>query len=598
MKNATEPTPCGWPKLAVLALALTATAGLGVVDYFTGRELTISPFYLVPICWTCWMAGRKAGLWLAVIGATTWLAAEMMEHYNYPHPAIPYWNAFILLVLFVVVVCLVSALRGSQDRLERRVDERTASLRDSEGRLDAIVRTAPDGIVTMDSRGIVEFMNPAAERIFGYPAEDVIGHEASLLMPLPKSEQHENDFARFPKTGDAKIAGIGCEAEGRRKDGTVFPIDLSVSEYSLGGDRMFVGLVRDITMRKKGEDAINRLAIIVESANDPIISKTLDGIILTWNPAAEKVFGYSAAEAIGRPITMLMLPELQNEESEILGRVQRGERIERYETGRLRKDGSRISIWLSIYPIKDDEGNIFGASETVLDVSERKRLESAVAAATEEERGRIARELHDGLGQQLGGALFLSDLLRRDLNGRAAVEGPRATEVHTLIVNALVQAREVSRRLYPVPPDPDGLMTALQNLADRVARDQQIECTFEADSAVLLADRTLATHLYRIAQEAVNNTLKHSGAKRIEIKLASTARILELSVRDYGAGLPADARTRGLGMQTMSDRASLIGGQLMVQNAVGGGVRVICSLTKSRAMSGNATSEPRHNEPA
>jgi signal transduction histidine kinase len=167
------------------------------------------------------------------------------------------------------------------------------------------------------------------------------------------------------------------------------------------------------------------------------------------------------------------------------------------------------------------------------------------------------------------------------LKARDALEGPRAGQVHGLVVEALQQARELARGLYPVPPEPEGLMTALQNLADRVTRDRQITCTFDANSVVLLPDQTIATHLYRIAQEAVNNALKHGSARRIEILLHLTADTLELRVRDFGKGLPADLPAHGLGMQTMRHRARLIAGQLTLQNAEGGGVSVTCWLKRT-----------------
>jgi PAS domain S-box-containing protein len=231
------------------------------------------------------------------------------------------------------------------------------------------------------------------------------------------------------------------------------------------------------------------------------------------------------------------------------------------------------------------------------DITGRKSAEAALAAVTEEERARIARDLHDGLGQQLGSALFLCYLLQRDLQERGAAEGPRAAEVHSLIATAVAQAREVSRGLYPVSAEPDGLMTALQNLADRVSHDRRIECTFDADSAVLLHDATLATHLYRIAQEAVNNSLKHSGGGRVEIKLSTAARRVWLSVRDHGTGLGAAGRTAGLGIRSMNDRARLIGGRLLVENAKDGGVQVICSVRRT-APTANSATPAAQNKPA
>jgi len=476
--------------------------------------------------------------------------------------------------------------------LERRVEERTASLRDERKRLEAIVRTAAEGIFTLDERGLVESVNPAAEHMFGYGSSEIVGCGVDTLMPSLKQKKLDQEVADRLKRANANHTEISHEVSGCRKDGTVFPADLAVSQFVLDGERKLVAMVRDITLRKRADEMRNRLAAIVESADDAIISKSLEGIIGSWNTGAEKLFGYSAAEAVGRSISMLIPEELRDEESQMLQTLIRGERIEHYDTVRLHKNGSRINVSLNISPLRDEAGKVIGASKIARDITERVRLEMAVTSATEEERGHIARDLHDGLGQELGGALFLSDLLQRDLKHRQADEAARAAEVHGLVAKALAQAREVSRGLYPVPAEPDGLMTALQNLADRVARDRQIDCTFDADCAVLLSDRTLATHLYRIAQEAVSNSLKHSGAKCIEIKLARTDVGLVLSVRDYGAGLAEGTLRRGLGLETMTDRARLVGGQLRVENAEGGGVQVTCFVRKPLASFRAAVPEP------
>jgi len=342
----------------------------------------------------------------------------------------------------------------------RTLAEHAARLSEQQRRLQAVVDTAVEGIITIDERGVVDSMNPAAEKIFGYRADEVIGRNVNLLMPSPYREQHDGYIARYLRTGEAKIIGIGREVVGLRKDGTIFPLDLSVSEVKLDARRIFTALLRDLT--------------------------------------------------------------------------------------------------------------------------ERKRLEAAVTSATEQERGRIARDLHDGLGQELGGALFLSNLLQRDLREHTAPEAERAAQIHALIEKALADARDLARGLYPVPPEPDGLMTALENLADRVTRDCHIDCSFDADSAVLLDDPTVATHLYRIAQEAVNNALKHSGAVRIEMRLAATAHTVEVSVRDHGAGLRMEPPAGGgLGLQTMKQRAQLIGGRLTVQNVSDGtGALVSCSVMR------------------
>src|SRR5471032_3368953 len=151
------------------------------------------------------------------------------------------------------------------------------TLASSEARLRALLEAAVDGIISIDERGLIQTINPAAERLFGYAAQEVIGQNVKLLMPSPYQGEHDGYLARYLATGEKKIIGIGREVVGLRKDGTVFPVDLSVAEARLGTERIFVGIIRDITERKRAEASLSRLAAIVESSEDAIVGKALDG---------------------------------------------------------------------------------------------------------------------------------------------------------------------------------------------------------------------------------------------------------------------------------------------------------------------------------
>lgn len=545
------------PDLILSDFALPQFSGMKALDLVRARELDI-PFILIS-----GTAGEERAVDAMKHGAADYLLKNRVGH------------------LSAAVAQALTARRAREEKrqLQLQITQHQLALRDSETRFAGIINSARDGIISVDREQRIVLFNPAAEEMFGVPAVQVLGKSLDTVIPHRFRRAHAGHMQKFGETGTTsrRMGELGT-IFGLRRDGTEFPIEASISQVDVGGQKLFTVILRDVTARRLGEEARNRLAAIVESSDDAILSETLEGEILTWNAGAERVYGYPASEVVGRSITVLLPPELAEEEGRILEKIGAGERVAHLETVRLRKDGARINVSLNISPLRNAEGRIIGASKIARDITERKRLEAAVAAAAEEERGRIARDLHDGLGQHLGGALFLSDLLHRDLKKRGAPENTRAGQVHSLVVEALDQTRELARGLYPVPPEPEGLMTALQNLADRLARDRRMDCVFEANSAVLLSDQTLATHLYRIVQEAVNNSLKHSGTSRLEIRLDRTPEALQVCVRDFGKGIPSEKSVSGLGMQTMRHRANLIGGQLSVQTAVEGGTQVICAV--------------------
>lgn len=423
------------PELIISDYSMPRFSGLKAVELLRQRGLDV-PFILVS-----GSAGEERAVEAMKCGASDYLLKDRLAR----------------LANAVTHALEEKRLRVEAETNRTQLAAQATALQNTEARLAGIINSAMDGIITVNHEHRIVLFNPAAEQMFGYRAEQMLGQPLDRLIPMRMRHAHPAHVQSFGKTGTTsrKMGALGT-IFGLRADGTEFPIEASISQVDNAGQKLFTVILRDIT--------------------------------------------------------------------------------------------------------------------------ERKRLEAAVTAAAEDERGRIARDLHDGLGQQLGGALFLSDLLQRDLKKRDAVEGERAAQVHSLVVEALNQTRELARGLYPVPAEPDGLMTALQNLADRVARDRKLECTFECNSAVLVPDPTSATHLYRIAQEAINNALKHSGAMRIEIQLRRNSDRIELSVRDFGSGLPGQKTASGLGMQTMRHRADTIGAQLLVNNAPEGGTLVTCSL--------------------
>ena len=264
---------------------------------------------------------------------------------------------------------------------------------DSAEHLRAILETAVEGIITIDERGTMESVNRAAEKLFGYAAAELIGINVKVLMPEPHRRQHDGYLANYQRTGHAKIIGIGREVIAQRKDGTTFPIELAVSEVRLSDRRVFTGFIRDITERKKAEHSLLYHAMLVASSDDAIIGKTLDSVITSWNSGAERIFGFTAEEAIGQPITIIIPAERLGEERDIMARIKRGESLDHFETVRKRKDHRLIDVSVTISPIRDASGAVIGVSKLARDITAQKRADAALKESSEQRR--IAIEVAD-----------------------------------------------------------------------------------------------------------------------------------------------------------------------------------------------------------
>src|SRR5438046_2370411 len=234
--------------------------------------------------------------------------------------------------------------------------------------------SALDCIITMDAAGRVREFNPASERVFGFTRAEAIGQElAELIIPPRTRERHRQGLAHYLKTGEGPLLRKLIEIEALRRDGAEILVQLAITALEVDGAPIFTAYLRDITERRRAEDANRRLAAIIESFGDAIISKNLNEVITSWNEEAERLFGYRADEIIGKPISTLVPSERYDEELRIIERLRRGERIVRYDTIGCRKDGTLLDISLAVSPIKDESGQVIGASRIARDITERVR---------------------------------------------------------------------------------------------------------------------------------------------------------------------------------------------------------------------------------
>jgi PAS domain S-box-containing protein len=243
--------------------------------------------------------------------------------------------------------------------------------------LAKIIDSSDDAIVSKDLNGIIQSWNPAAERMFGYTADEAVGR--SIRMIIPDERQGEEDFVLRQIRAGHPVRHL--ETVRRRKDGATLPISLTVSPvYNDAGEVIGASkIARDLTDRRSAELAARRLAAVVESSDDAIVSKDLSGNIMSWNRGAERMFGYTAAEAVGQSIRMIIPADLQAEEDMVLARIRVGQSVDHYETRRRRKDGAEILVSLSVSPVIGEGGVIVGASKIARDITERSRLQALAA---------------------------------------------------------------------------------------------------------------------------------------------------------------------------------------------------------------------------
>lgn len=348
-----------------------------------------------------------------------------------------------------------------------------------------------------------------------------------------------------------------------------------ISELSDFGGAMLgicmVGLAyvlyhRELAHRRRADDATRRLAAIVESSDDAIISESLDGLIVSWNGGARQIYGYSAAEAIGRPVSDLCPPERFHEVQENLDRVWQGIHLDHFETTRLRKDGRRIDVSLTISPVKDDQGRVIGASAICRDISDQRLLQREVLEIASREQRRIGQDLHDHTGQELTGLAMMAQRLCNDLSAAGLPQAAIAERLVDGLEQVLSHARALSKGLFPVELEAEGLMVALVELASRTSELHAVDCTFHCREPVQIRDNEAATHLYRMTQEAVTNAVKHGQARHIVIGLELHDGQVKLTVSDDGNGFPEMiSDSSGIGLRIMRYRADLIGAILAIE---------------------------------
>ena len=479
---------------------------------------------------------------------------------------------------------------------------RAEALRQSEANYRSLfeLNPAPMWICADDT---LEFLdaNEAALRLYGW------SHDAFLRMTA-KDIRPPEDVPEFVRQMNQKRGSRATFVGQRRhlkRDGSLFDVAVTISSIPYAGRAAWLALVNDITDRKGAEEALKRLnatlerrvaertqelrdaferhRAITDNALVGILTLNERGLVETLNPAAARIFGYAPAELAGRNVSRLMASPAQARGEDFLADYrlpgnQRFTAVGREILGR-RKDGRAVTLGLTVSDFT--QGGRRQYIVMLSDITERKRLERELLEVSERERRQLGHDLHDGLGQHLHGLAYLAELLHKGLQDEASPLAAEAGQLNKHLTEALEMTRNLARGLQPVAPVPQGLMLALRDLAERTRGVYRVDCQFECPSPVLIHRHSAANHLYRIAQEAVNNAMKHGKPTRVRIKLAATAQKIILGIRDNGVGIPRRARTgRGMGLHVMQHRADAISGSLVVQRHPEGGTDVVCTVRR------------------
>ena len=455
-----------------------------------------------------------------------------------------------------------------------------------------------DAILVRDSDDRITFWNDGATEIYGYRRDEALGRVSHELFRTEFPEPLQSIQKQLHE--DGRWSG---ELRHTCANGSKITVSARwVAECDGSGNiATIVEFNRDISELKLAQEGQNRLASIVESSDDAIISKNLDGMITSWNQAAERIFGYTAKEAIGQRITLIIPHDRLDEENSILARLRRGERIDHFETVRQRKDGTLFDIAVTISPIRDSTGRIIGASKVARDITERKRMERILNEAElagrllqfqDEERRRIARELHDGAVQLLAAvSMNISAIIEE--KSRLSPRAARCVEEnHSLIDQATSELRTISYLLHPPLLEEVGLKSALIEYVQGFGKRSNICVSLELPSDLERLPRNVELSLFRIVQECLANIHRHSGSATARVCLSRVPGEIRLDVTDQGRGIDPEiqkdflaGRSTGVGLQGMRERVRQIGGTLQIQsNGNGTSVQVFLPIRDQSAI--------------
>jgi PAS domain S-box-containing protein len=489
------------------------------------------------------------------------------------------------------------------------------SLPDAQFHLAAIVSSSDDAIISKDLNGIITSWNEAASRVFGFSPEEIIGGSILRIVP-PELHEEEGEILSKMKAGE-RIRRL--ETVGLKKTGERFPVWVSISLINDANGRV-IGvskIFRDISERRQTDESRFRLAAIVDSADDAIVSKDLNGIVRSWNQGARRMFGYAPEEIIGKSILTVIPEHLRGEEDEILRKLRAGERIDHYETVRMRKSGELFEVSVTISPIKDERGKVIGASKIARDISDRKRIEKLLVqseklAATGRMAAAIAHEINNPL-ESLMNLIFLA---RQNISSESIAAAYLATAEQEIERVSHIARQTLGYYRDNSQPVEIYLHDLLENVltvykSRLVGSAIQVETQFNDLQKILVSKGEMLQIFSNIAANAID-AMDSGGLLRISTRkiIGSSGDGIQIVVQDSGVGIRTEhlpkifdpffttkgALGTGLGLWVARQLIEKRGGQIAVASSTekdnsGTAITIFLPLTPPPARSLNSAQE-------
>lgn len=459
------------------------------------------------------------------------------------------------------------------------------ALEESEQRFRAIFEQAAVGIAVIETpTGRYLDVNQRMCEINHRTREEMLQR---TFMDVTHPDDLQDDLNQMEDLKAGKISSFNMEKRNVAPDGTLTWINLTVAPMWRPGEPPLrhIAVVEDITTRKQAEsNYLRELAYnqaLVNNTSTFIVVMDVEGRFVYGNAAVFNIMGYGEHEVIGKTPAEIGLLETQESprSEERFARLLRGDDNPPVDIRLRAKDGSWRTVEVRSTSTRKPDGSPDRIIITGTDMTERNRLQRELLRVIEQEQARVGHDLHDGVGQTMTGMVIMMEALEAELHGETKAHAQR---IHQLMMDSVAEVRRMSHGLSPTSVKYRGLVGALNLLAETVRTNFRTPCTCEIDGEICIEDEEKEAHLFRVAQEAVNNALRHGSPSQILISLKKKDGVCELRVEDDGKGLKKTRKGRagggGIGLRVMEYRANLIGGRLKIENKPGRGVAVTCSF--------------------